>query len=651
MYNQKNRFGFSFLLLVLLILLLPLSVSKYFASHSDLPKSSLLIALGGLFVVSVIISYLIYFRRNYNELILNLKAIDIAVILFTVSLILSAVLSVNPEISYHGTYHRQTGLKIFLYCILIYFAVSAVLSQGRMSRLIFFMEVTAVTVSLYSVLQWLSSDPFSIQPENQIRPVSTLGSPVFLGGFLILILPFSVLNISGKKNVILTYLFPTVISAGIVLSGTRSSYIAVAAQLMCALFLVFLNRQWLKPRLKRYMLISLAGISVVTIIVLALWGDFYYNRIILSGISDNPRLVLWRDSLPVFLKYPFTGCGIAAFPQVFEDFCSYELRLTESSRYFDHPHNNFLYYLYSCGIIGFVSYVLMLISVLGYSVKKFIQRVNSDFYFATTLFVTGYMIYGFTNFDDITIILYLFVLLGLFRFKHDITLLQLRGRIILIILSVVILYSYFSNLYTVYNDLKSDRYYKLALTDMKENKFKDATDNLNTAINLSPRNAVYRYELASYSYLIAQKVYGEDRSYLLEQIKAEIERARKNYISNLECDELLTMVYFEEGNISAADSMKLVILTRDPVNINYRIHLTGYYLRNNNLNEAKKQLEMIFKYSPENTEACYLAVRYYDLVGDTENLNKYCSMILIKNPDDLYVREVLKKYSDGNNRR
>ncbi|MCX7877065.1 MAG: O-antigen ligase family protein [Ignavibacteria bacterium] len=643
--NVSRTEYISFLVLSFLLASVPTSVSSYFANYTDLIKASVIKTAGSFYLI--LMSYLFYRVSGKSLLKLSIKTSDILILCFFVSLLVSTLFSINSEISFKGQYYRQMGLLLYIYLVLIYFFISYQVSEDNIYKFFRVIEFTAFLISIYSLLQVLSVDFFSLQPADQKRPVSTLGSPVFLGGFLVCVLPFSLLNQSEWKLKTVRFLFPSVIITAIVFSGTRSAYIALSVQLIAGLIIYF-YKNYHQKSLKYVLAALFACVITVSALVLFFPDNLYVKRLTsLFSWNENPRLILWRDSFGIFINYPLTGAGLGTFSRAFEDFYSFELRMSEIDKYFDNPHNNFLNYFYSAGIFGFLLYTAILIYGFISSLKSYLF-LRRKLFLSFALFFAGYFTYGLTNFDDVTIIFYFFVLFSFFRKTVDYKILyefSVNKYVTVIFILFVLVFSVYISFNTV-NELRADRFYKQALMNMRDKKTKETIDNLNKAILTAPHNAVYRYELSVYVLDICSVVRSEDKNYLLKQVAEEISRARRNYISSLECDEVLSMVYFESGENEKAEKMKTEILHRDSVNINYRMRLADFHMRNNFPEKAKKELEIIYRYHPFSLKAAYLGAYLGYLMEDKETLMKYCKVIFSYEKDNQYARELIRKFTD-----
>ncbi len=635
----------------------------YFENPVDLVKMSAFIITGSFFIIFSLIILTEDNLRNKSKLSFNINgSIDVPVLIFLTAAVLSAIFSINPKVSVFGQYQRQISLITFLYLAAIYFLSSGILTDKKRFKIFFLLaEIIAVVVSLYSFVQLSGSDPFGIHQPGIDRPGSTFGNAVFFGGFLVLIFPFSALNISGKSNTIFKVLLPVIILGGIIVSGTRSAYLAVAAEIAVIPVLYFLANRNKKasegPRLQtgkniRNILYIAGGALLILILYMLIFpGSFLSGRILsIFSFSNNPRLVLWQESFNIFYRYPLFGTGIALFSSAFEEFYSGRLRLLERTGYFDHPHNNFLYMLYSMGLIGFFAYLSILVQSFRRSIINIFRSTEPSekiLFISFAAFIAGYSVYGLTNFDDVSILLYFFVIIAAIKAADTIKTKEVKVNtniIAAISVLLVILCSY--NIYSSINDLKADRFFKLGNNLIKQGKFAEAVYNMNTAIALNDYYTDYKYML---SYTVYRQVFShetmpkETKMNLLNQAAGQVEGLLSSHYFKNECSALLSLIYYEMGREQEAKALELKVLEKDPVSITYRINLARYYIKKGDLNKADELMNIVLELRPKSLDA-YLTAAYLNFKqGNIETAKNYCQQILIAEPGNQFAIKLLNE--------
>ncbi len=651
-------------LLLFLFIIIPLAITTLTNSRTDLPKSASLVIFGGLFLTAgLLIFCLTYFRtakgKTFNLSIEYDKKIDPFVFLFLLAAIISTIFSINPGVSFYGPYERQIGLITYIYIFLVYCFSSYIFKDdNKLKTTILIIELTALVVSVYTILQYFDIDPFGIQPSAVKRPVSTLGNSVFTGGFLMLIIPFSVLNISGKKSVLLKIIFPLIITFAVVVTQTRSAYLALFAQfcVFVVFFPVLLDKSSAnyKRKIKTY-IISLVTILVLVLILILLPKNQFNQRILSIFSENNPRWILWQDSFNIFMKYPFFGPGIGMFPNAYEEFYSFRLREADVRRYFDHAHNNFLQVLFTMGTVGFIAYIGILFQSFRCCIKKImskdINKKRKILFLSFLMMFTGYSVYGLTNFDEITITFYFFMFVAMLKVIYSVDnfskiVINKKFAKLALIFPVIIIFLFGYNIYNSVKWLKADNYFLNGMMLFSEQKFAEGVLSMNNAIIRNKSCPNYRFILANNVYKIAasnNKISPEGKNHLLKQAADETIKARENYFNKNECDGLLSLIYYEVGRKTEADSIKNDVLRRNSINVGYRINLALYYLRQNNFEEAKDNIDSALTYDPLNTEVLSVAAYYYIKTNNFEEAKGYCNKVLSIDPGNAAAKELLKQ--------
>ncbi len=118
--------------------------------------------------------------------------VALAVLLLFAS-VLSTALSISPRISWWGSYHRLQGTYTLLCYLILFGMVSTCLkSPAHINQLVTAAILTSVPVSVYAIVQKLGLDPFTWEREPIKRVGSTFGNAVFLGSYLVMVMPVTV---------------------------------------------------------------------------------------------------------------------------------------------------------------------------------------------------------------------------------------------------------------------------------------------------------------------------------------------------------------------------------------------------------------------------------------------------------------------------
>lgn len=686
----------SYYSILALLITIPLAFTTYLENIFDLTKITALKLIGGVFIIS---TCLLLYRKSRPkntkspDLIFD-RDIDPCVLFFLFAALLSTIFSTNPFVSYNGQYMRQFGFIAYLYIYFIYIFSSAIFKEGKnIHRSLTVMEICGIIIAVYSIIQFAGLDVFHLQPKDNHRLVSTMGHGILTAGFLVLIFPFSFSRLFRGKLLDWKSLIPLLLLAAVIITQTRTAYVALLAEIILMLVLypfAFGTRkgQTMSPQSrvlgisgKRNLLrISIPVIVLLlTVIVLAIivaHDNIYVQRLLsIFNLTDTPRWTLWKDSFKVFKNYPVAGSGIGTFSNVFEDVYSGNFKMLDVRRLYDNAHNNFINIACTMGIIGLTAYLLLLYRLLFVSCRTLFsdKSDNAQKYFSLSFLpvICGYIIYGLADFDNIAIWLYLLILIAMMK-TFDLPARSAGGReakskrsedppqagnpnflnrfannvvtrqSLAFLLSAYLIY----NCYEAIILFKADGHFKTANEFYKSGNFKGAYTSLTDAENLNPSCSDYRFRRG---YLILNSVVNDttlskpQRQNLLEQAAKEFEAAEQNSSSRKTCREALCLAYYEMGRMQEGDRLRDEILLKDSISVDLRNNLSRQYMRFKQFDKALRQIEFLNRYDPQNVEANLTSVSYYMLTGDYKKAESICDHVLQIDPDNKIAKSLLQK--------
>jgi O-antigen ligase len=634
----------------------PLLLSSHAGNPLPISKNDSLTIIGGIFII--LSSFLLFYgyknKKKAGKGLYFEKEVDPYVTLFFIAAVISSIFSVNFYVSYFGYYTRPLGLEMYLYIFLVYIFSSVVLQDNRrIQDVMFIMECCAVIVSLYALVQYSGNDPLNLQAPEIRRPVSTLGNGVFLGGFLILVFPFSLMRTIQNRKFNISALFPFLILSAVIISQTRTAYAAVVVEIAIIILFYFIVTGTEDTGLYRkikYSVLILGGIVILLCLLILFERDnVYVKRFInITALFQNPRWLLWGESLKVFAKNPITGCGLCTFPAVFETVYSMSFKLNDVRNYYDNAHSNFVHTLCSMGILGFIAYLLLLGHTIYIHIKSIFSKILKPkqklFYIGFFAMVCGYIIYGIADFDEVSIMFYFFIYLSILKmqFRSDnisqVYVFPSRIKpslnkgvvVVFFLLSVFIFY----NIYLTVRQISADRNFLTAYSLSSQKKFQVSFNYYLSAIELWESNSFYHYEYggALLDYAVSDiRLNIEMKNNFLEKARSELLTATANYPSKNTCMGLVSIVDFELGNTTEAEKIENELLGRDSLLINYRFALADYFIQNREYNKAMDQLLFNCKYDPgDNRLSRTITVLLND--KNCPDPLSYCNKILAVDP-------------------
>ncbi|MBM4464699.1 MAG: tetratricopeptide repeat protein [Chloroflexi bacterium] len=115
------------------------------------------------------------------------------ILLLVATYILTTITSIAPRISFWGSYQRQQGLYVVLcYVVIFFLMLEGLRTRQQLERLITVILLTSLPVSLYGIMQRYEVDPLVWTRGGAERVESTLGNPILIGAYLIMVVPLTV---------------------------------------------------------------------------------------------------------------------------------------------------------------------------------------------------------------------------------------------------------------------------------------------------------------------------------------------------------------------------------------------------------------------------------------------------------------------------
>ncbi len=399
------RFG------VYLALFTPLIISSKFYFPFVGPKSLYFMAF-----CQIIFFVWLYLAINYKKYRPKLNPISIALILFLIVLILSAVLGIDFSRSFWSKYERMTGVLVWLHLLGFFLVVSSTFKKSSDWRKIFIVSISvSILVSLAALLErgGIESFKFSDRGGTTLGNTSFLGTYLLFNAFLALWLFFQKRN-WGWKIYSLAGISLTV--SVMYLNGARAATIAFFGG-VALLFLFWLA---LRPRSNKIRIFGkiLLGISLIAVLVgsilLFLPGSFVHQKFLEYTAPDRP--INWEMAQKGFLEKPLLGWGPENYNVVFTKYFNPCLFTSECGGeiWFDRTHNIVFDTLVTTGILGFLTYLGLFFSFFYVLWRKFFKEKTIDFWTFGIFFVipVSYFVQNMTVFDMATSLMMFMLILG-----------------------------------------------------------------------------------------------------------------------------------------------------------------------------------------------------------------------------------------------
>lgn len=280
--------------------------------------------------------------------------LDLSIAAGLCALVISSCISRDPLLSLLGRYNSYAyGLWPFLLYAVLFYSAAWSFQGEPLRRLLGLLLGVGSMTGAYAALQTLGLDPFlkAALPSGG-RAVSTLGSPVDLGAFLVLLLPLA-LHWTVARSRASGLLALSAISSGVIASGSRGAWLAAAAGVLVYLGVAAKAR----PRAPRAALLA----GLVALGVAGLSAGVLAQRA--RRPADSARVEVWKTAWDAFQRQPWLGSGPDTFEQVFRRHRSEAfVRSMSSTTHFQaHAHNDLLQTLATSGALGAAAYLYLLV--------------------------------------------------------------------------------------------------------------------------------------------------------------------------------------------------------------------------------------------------------------------------------------------------
>lgn len=173
--------------------------------------------------------------------------------------------SIAPRMSWLGSYQRGQGFYSWLAFVVIFGSLLVGLRRrDQVERLVTVLMVGSIPAALFAVMQWLGVQPGVWRSLYGGRVFGTLGNPIFLGGYLLMLIPLTLARLTTRSQNLERglYLVVLVLQGGaLVLTLSRGPWLGLAGGL------VFLALAWAAVNRRRGLALGIVGIVVALVVV------------------------------------------------------------------------------------------------------------------------------------------------------------------------------------------------------------------------------------------------------------------------------------------------------------------------------------------------------------------------------------------------
>lgn len=396
--------------------------------------------------------------------------ISLVATIFTLSILVSDILSPNSIKSIWSNFERMEGWMMIVHLWMYFIAVSStfsVISKSKENIWKYFLNTSlgvSIVICIYGVWQLLG---FAEIHQGGVRLDATLGNAAYLAvyclvhSFLALFLAFR------ERNKIWKWIYGIValLEAYIMINtATRGSFLGllIGCLVSASIYAIFEKenkkiRKWAIGII--ISIFALVGIFILIKDTKLIQESRVFSRLANISISDTKtqaRAFTWKMALEGFQEKPVLGWGQESFNYIFNK--DYDPHMWMHEQWFDRAHSVFLDWLVAGGVVGLLLYISLYLLAFFYIWKSSLNLKEKSVLIGLLI---AYGIHNVFVFDNISSYVLFFSLLA---YIHSIS----EGKILfqnikinkdineLIIMPAIILIAIFGLYYLEYKPFVSN---------------------------------------------------------------------------------------------------------------------------------------------------------------------------------------------------
>lgn len=659
MLSRINKaITYSFLALFFLTpLILYTNTSEVFEFNKIVFTYLITILVISLWVSKMIIKGKFYFKKT---------PLDIPLLVFLASQLLSTLVSFDPRASLFGYYSRfHGGLLSSISYSLLYWAFVSNMDKEKTKKAIYAFLAAAVSVSIYAVAQHFGIDKDVWIQDVQNRVFSTFGQPNWLAAWLAALLPITWLYFAKREKEYLYLGLSSLIFLTLLYTKSRSGILGFIVAYI--LFWTFLFIKERKEILKKFIKVSVV-LGAIILLVGTPWtsslSDLSTNEPQQDSVkqegpalevggteSGEIRKIVWTGAYDIWKNYPILGTGVETFAYSYYNFRPEEHNLVSEWNFlYNKAHNEYLNIAATTGTLGLLSYL----TLIGITTYIFIKKRNL---FTYTL-LSGFVSILVTNFFGFSVvpIATLFFLFPAFAIANDIKKkneekIDVGGKKKAYLAAVTVIAFYLVYLLT--------RYWYADYTYARGKRLNDAgnlvvaRDLLQKAKNLSPKEALYWDELADVSAETAVFLYedGQEENanelskVAINESEMAISLSPKNVnLRRSQASMFIKLSTIDQNHLLNAREALIQAITLAPTDAHLYYNLGLTEARIGNAEDAKRILEQAVELKDNYRDArLALALILAEEGGRTEAREHLIYILENINPEDALVQQQLEE--------
>jgi len=331
---------------------------------------------------------------------------------------MSVVLSDSPILGLVGKYkHYESLPALFCYVLIYFFTVQTIRDEKALERMVKFMAVGFAAITTYGLSQALGFD-FSTVLRFESRVHSSLGNPILLGAYLVIMLPllFSLAkNAEEEKWRSLAWVLILVGGINLIYTESRGAWLGLVAAILAMFFMVRRGgavrpkkrkgKVKSKTQPKNTNLIVVGALSLAIVLVIGLFlvaPDNHFIKRLSSTLSFSEgsaatRIETWKATFNMISDKPVFGFGLERMGYWFPSYKTERHTEIDPNSVADRTHNDLLQVAVDMGLAGFLLYIwIFTIAIYGLFKDRGFSR-GSPYSLGLSGALIGYVTQGQTG--------------------------------------------------------------------------------------------------------------------------------------------------------------------------------------------------------------------------------------------------------------
>jgi O-antigen ligase len=293
--------------------------------------------------------------------------VDLPLLAFAYSAVLSTVFAENQNVAIFGTYSRYDGLLTLLtYAALFWLVVQTLRTADDARALLRVLLTSGYFAAVIAILQSVNN---TFEQGAVVPAFGTMGNSNVLGAFLAMTFVLALADLVGARSISARILLANVlivVGLALLLSFSRSGWLGAA---LGAIIVIARERR----SISRWgVAIFMGTVAAALLIVLVAGGGFELQRLLVARALTlfdlhewgGSRLHIWLDSLRLIGSRPIVGIGLDNFGLVFPRFQTgdWGRGIRDAHQQIDKTHAEMLQVAATQGILGVAAYLWILVA-------------------------------------------------------------------------------------------------------------------------------------------------------------------------------------------------------------------------------------------------------------------------------------------------